>query len=165
MMRHTWRFVRCASLVALTSAGGCLPIPNRVTDVVDVSGRLLRAGQPLPGKRLSVEQPHYIGPGEPGACSGAAPVRTDSVGRFHSPRRRKWQPWISLLGESPEWHIPVRVCVEESTGWQELYLTHANGWDPPLDLVCDVALVPARDSLTTTRGRCTNAAAAAPIAR
>ena len=157
------RVARVASVALLGGASACLPIPNRVTDAVQVAGVLTRGGRPLPGVRLSVEQPRYVGPGRPDRCSGAAPVVSDSSGRFYSPRRRKWQAWVFLLGESPEWHIPTRLCVEQSGAWEELFLTHANGWDPPLQLTCDVAGVPATDSLTGTRGRCVPTGAAAQI--
>jgi hypothetical protein len=165
MTRRTTRLVRFAGVAVLPALSGCLPIPNRVTDAVEVSGLVLSAGRPLPGARVSVEQPDYVGPGDPGPCSGASPVVSDASGRFHSPRRRKWHAWVSLVGESPEWHIPIRLCLGEPEGWRELYLTAANGWDPPLVLTCDVADAPARDPLTGTRGQCRVAAAVDSLAR
>lgn len=149
------RLSRSVSSAIVLLVTGCLPIPNRVTDVVEVVGTLSDCGRPLAGREVSVDQPKYDGAGTRAACSGTAPVRTDSAGFFHSPRRTKWVPVVSLIGESPEWRIPVRVCVRLDSGWRETFSTHTNGWDEPLRVSCDLARRPYRDDRNGDEGICT----------
>jgi hypothetical protein len=146
--------LRLLTVTAAVVLHGCLPIPHRETETVEVVGSLARAGVPLVGQLVSVEQPAYVGPGQLAPCSGVAPVITDAQGVFRAPRRTRWRAWVALLGESAEWRIPTRLCLRDGGAWRSLHHTRVNGWDAPLRLRCDLATPVRRDDATGEEGRC-----------
>lgn len=160
-MTPNWRvaaraLLRAGVVAAPAMLAGCLPIPHRETETFAVTGQLLAAGRPVANRRVSVEQPEYVGPGQPAACSGAASVVTNQDGIFTTPRRRRWRLCASLIGESPEWHMPIRLCAQgPDSVWRPLHLLHRNGRDPDLRLICDIARPVQRDTLTGEVGVCT----------
>ena len=141
---------RCtlSALVVCSGLEACLPIPDRVTETVAVSGVLRDHGQPVARALVSAERPQYVGPGQPGECSGVSPVTTDSAGVFQFPTRKRWVAWTSFIGESPEWHMVLRLCLKDSMGWRPLYLTRVNGWDGTLQVTCDLAAPVQRDEIS-----------------
>jgi hypothetical protein len=144
-------------LLLLTA--GCLPIPNRVRDTPDLRGELTVDGQALAGADVSVEpvQNNFSLP--PIACGTSGhSVRTDSAGAFNAPARRHWEPWIPLVGESPEWSRHWRICLfaarpGEPAEWQLLWDGQTN-LGTPLLLDCDIASPWKTDTLAGWSGRC-----------
>lgn len=144
-------------LLLLTA--GCLPIPNRVRDTPDLRGELTVDGQALAGADVSVEPVKNNFSLPPIACGTSGhSVRTDSAGAFNAPARRHWEPWIPLVGESPEWSRHWRICLfaarpGEPAEWQLLWDGQTN-LGTPLLLDCDIASPWKTDTLAGWSGRC-----------
>ena len=145
--------------LALVLAAGCLPIPNRVRDTPDLRGEFTVNGNAISGAGVSVDPVKDDFSLPPIACGTSAnQVRTDSSGAFTAPARHHWEPWISLVGESPEWSRHWRICIfatrpGEPAQWQLLWDGRTN-LGTPLWLDCDIASPWKTDTLAGWRGRC-----------
>ena len=134
----------------------CLPVPSRVRDTPDVSGRLLAATVPLAGFDVSAirESGPLIAPP---TCGAGSLARTDSTGAFHLPPSRHWEFWVALLGESPEWHRAWSLCMRPgnatASDWRIVYRAHSNLWDP-VSLQCDASAAWSDTAAPEAQGRC-----------
>lgn len=158
MQREDWRYVaRVVLLGTVAGSVACLPVPNRVRDTPTLTGQLLRGGQPLAGTIIAVLPISGLTSAPP-SCA-AAPLRatTDAQGVFALPSHRHWNPWIFLLGESPEWQASWWLCLVPAAGADSvariLYKGRANAWDD-VYLQCDLAREWVVDARHGDEGRC-----------
>ena len=136
--------MRIAVLLTALSTTACLPIPNRIRDTPDVSGRLLAAALPLADFEVATIRESRPLSAPPTCGVGGSLARTDSTGAFHLPEHKHWEWWVALLGESPEWDRAWTLCARPTragtTAWRAVYRATSNLWDP-ISLLCDTTAV------------------------
>jgi len=111
---------------------GCIPAPNRRMVSPPIRGRLMEAGRPLTGARVSRCVSNWNC-----SCDAAdEAVTTDSDGRFELPERHRWSVFYS-----PDDTVvpPVLLCYGSTT---PRVLWQSGGTLPPTErvLLCAVGL-------------------------
>lgn len=142
------------ALLSALVATACLPIPNRVQDTPEITGQLLRGGRPAANVVVGVI-PRSRLESAPASCS-AAPVkaRTDANGVFALAGHKRWDMWVSFMGESPEWRVAWWLCLDApGTGGIVVQRDRSNAWDE-VRLICDLDGPWRADSLGGYEGRC-----------
>lgn len=129
------------TLVTLLAAvlGGCItyPQPHEVVEVSPVHGVLQLGGEPLPGKRLSMNSAWNAEP-----CADAvAEVITDEQGRFRFDERtrRRLFRTVILAPSSPTYSLTV--CLQQEGGAVPLFHTQVWAALPrELELQCELSV-------------------------
>lgn len=100
-------------MLGLSLAAGCLPIPQRLADMPEMSGRVTRGGAPAAG----VEIAFALAREDRGCAEGRTTV-TDSAGLFFFPATYERLPFTSLAppSGSGRWIVCARTPAGEWAG-------------------------------------------------
>ena len=128
------RAIRIAVVLLLAGATGC--VPTRVWDVPVTTGRVVRAGKPVPAAKVVWVN---LRAGVPEAAASAAV--TNDQGVFAFPGKSHWGAGSLLPADAlVRWRLELEVDGQRSVLWQQRLVVPGR-WTTPgrLKIECDVA--------------------------
>ncbi|KAA8997644.1 DUF4198 domain-containing protein [Affinibrenneria salicis] len=113
---------------------GCLPIPHVNQIAPEVTGVVLRNGQPAPG--VVIYWHTRYAPTETACAASPVSVTTDAQGRFQLEGERELFLFSAMGDPLMSWTICLQDAGTMYTGWRSFHLGYA---EKQVHMVCDLA--------------------------